>query len=149
MKNLSIQQLEDILKPFRGAIDARKPSRGWIRTIREVLGMTNVQLAKRLERKPQSVLDLQEREAAETIQLNTLREVAEAMGCELVYAIVPRKPIEALLRERAEAVGRRTLGRVGHSMALEGQELGVREQERALDREIDRLLSGNLRRLWD
>lgn len=50
------------------------------------------------------MLDLQEREAAETIQLNTLREVAVAMGCELVYAMVPRKSIEELLRERAEAV---------------------------------------------
>ncbi len=111
--------------------------------------MTNRQLARRVGRKPQTVLDLQARESAQTIQLNSLREVANAMDCELVYAIVPRKPLGTMLEERARSVARETLRRTGHSMELERQGLGVREQERAFEREVDRLLAGSRRKLWE
>ncbi len=148
-KNMSIQQLEDRLGPIRGTINAAKPAGGWIRAIREALGMTNRQLAKRVQRKPQTVLDLQKREAAQTIQLNTLRELAEAMDCDLVYAIVPKKPLDQMIGARAEALAGRTLRRTGHSMDLERQGLGVRESERALEREVERLLSGSRRKLWE
>lgn len=148
-KPLSTQQLEDRLQPYRAALGSSRPAGGWIRAIREALGMTQRQLAQRVGRKPQTILDLQAREAAQTIQLNTLRELAEAMDCELVYAIIPRKPLDAILDERARAVARRTLRRTGHSMELEHQGLGVREQERALDREVERLLAGSRRKLWE
>jgi len=111
--------------------------------------MTNAQFAKRLKRKPQTALDLQKREVAQTIQLNTLRELAQALDCELVYAIVPRKPLDRMVAEQAEAQARRTLRRTGHSMELERQGLGVRERTRAFEREIDRLLAGSRRKLWE
>jgi hypothetical protein len=34
-------------------------------------------------------------------------------------------------------------------MELERQGLGVREQERAFEREVERLLSGTRRKLWE
>ena len=148
-KTLSIQQLESALQPFRSAIGVARPRSGWLRAIREALGMTNAQLAKRVKRQPQTLLDLQEREGAQTIQLNTLRELAEALDCELVYAIVPRKPLDQVVGEQAEAVARRLLRRTGHSMELERQGLGVRERTRALEREIERLLAGSRRKLWE
>lgn len=148
-KNLSIQQLEDVLETLRPARASSRPTGGWIRAIREALGMTHRQLAKRVGRKPQTVLDLQAREAAQTIQLNSLRELAEAMDCELVYAIVPRKPLGTMLEERARAIARETLRRTGHSMELERQGLGVRDQERAFEREVERLLAGSRRKLWE
>jgi len=112
--------------------------------------MTNVPLARRVGRKSaRTVLDPQAREAVGTIQLNTLRELAEAMGCRVVYAVVPVKPLDQLRRERAEAVARNTLRRTGYSMKLENQGLGVREEERAFEREVDKLLTGSPRRLWE
>lgn len=148
-KILSIQQVESVLQAFRGVHEARIPRGGWVRAIRTALGMTNRQLAQRVGRKPNTVLDLQAREAAQTIQLNSLRELAEAMDCELVYAIVPRKPLATMLEERARALAERTVRRTGHSMALERQGLGVREQESAFEREVERLLSGSPRKLWE
>jgi predicted DNA-binding mobile mystery protein A len=147
--NLVIQQLESSLKTFPTAKASQAPRGGWIRAIRMALGMTNRQLAERVGRKPNTVLDLQAREAAQTVQLNTLRELAEAMDCELLYAIVPRKPLAVMLEERARTVALRTVRRTGHSMALERQALGVKEQERAIEREVDRLLSGSPRKLWE
>ncbi|MGH8130414.1 MAG: mobile mystery protein A [Steroidobacteraceae bacterium] len=148
-KNPSIQQLDDRLEPFLPMLGSPRPVGGWIRALREALGMTNRQLAKRVGRKPQTVLDLQAREAAQSIQLNTLRELAQAMDSELVYAIVPRKPLGVMLEERARSHARRTLRRTGHSMELEHQGLGVREQERAFEREVERLLAGSRRKLWE
>ena len=146
---LSIQQLEDRLQPFRAALGTSRPPSGWTRAIREALGMTQRQLAERVGRKPQTILDLQAREAAQTIQLNSLRELANAMDCDLVYAFVPRKPLGTMLDERARSVAHQALRRTGHSMELERQGLGVRDQERALEREVERLLAGSRRKLWE
>lgn len=146
---LSIQQLEDRLRLYRPALESARPASGWIRAVRQALGMTNRQLARRVGRKPQTVLDLERREVAQTIQLNTFRELAEAMDCELVYALVPRKPLGTMLEERARSVARNSLRRTSHSMELERQGLGVREQEQALEREVERLLAGSRRKLWE
>ncbi len=147
---LRMQQLEATLQPFRQTLDLATPQSGWIRAIREALGMTGTQLARRLGRKAsQSVADIQESETLGTIKLNTLREAAEAMGCRLVYAIVPIKPIDELRRVRALEVARRTLGPAAHSMRLEEQGLEPTEEQRAQDRLVEGLLRTSPRRLWD
>src|SRR6516164_7196556 len=80
------------------------PVRGWIKAVREALGMSSAQLAKRLGVRQPSVVALEQSEAKGTIELATLRRVAEALDCALVYALVPKKPLEAVVRERARAV---------------------------------------------
>ncbi len=70
---------------------------------------------------------MQRREATGTIQLDTLRELAEAMGCKLVYAVVPDKPLEEVRRARALELARKTLARSTHSMKLEAQGVWVRQ----------------------
>jgi predicted DNA-binding mobile mystery protein A len=148
--NLRIQQLEDTVLPFRQVLGVVPPVGGWIRAIREAIGMTNAQLAKRLGRRaPQTIEDMQQSEAAGTIKLDTLRQLAESMGCRLVYAIVPVKPLDEIRRDRALEVARRTLGRTAHSMKLEAQDVGSKEEQRALERQVEKLLAGNPRRLWD
>lgn len=146
---LRIQQLEELLKPLR-KVNITPPVGGWIRAIREAIGMTNVQLAKRLGRRaPQSIEDLQQSEAAGTIKLDRLRELAEAMGCRLVYAVVPAKPLDDLRKDRAIEVARQSLRRTSHSMRLEAQDVGSKGKQRALDLQVKKLLAGNPKRLWE
>lgn len=148
--SLRMQQLESTLQPFRQTVDLATPPRGWIRALRGALGMTSAQLARRLGRKAaQSAEDIQESEALGTIKLNTLREAAEAMGCRLVYAIVPVRPLDELRRARAVELARQTLGPAAHSMQLEAQGLDTAEAQRAEDRLVERLLRESPRRLWD
>lgn len=112
--------------------------------------MTNKQLARRVGVKaPQSVEDMQEYEVGGTIKLQTLRKLAEALECRLVYALVPREPLEDIRRERARAVARRLLKRVSHSMSLEDQAVSKKMEESELNRRIERLLAGNPKTLWD
>src|ERR1700689_623852 len=82
------------------------PVRGWIKAIREALGMSTAQLARRLKIKQPSVVDLEKSEAKGSIELATLRRVAEALDCTLVYALVPNQPLEAIIRDRARTFAR-------------------------------------------
>jgi predicted DNA-binding mobile mystery protein A len=100
------------------------PPKGWVRAIRDALGMTGVQFAKRLEIRPQSVEALEKSEANGSIQLKTLRRAAEALDCTLVYALVPNTSLEGAVSARARKIAKRELGRVAHTMKLEAQGTG-------------------------
>jgi predicted DNA-binding mobile mystery protein A len=122
------------------------PVRGWIRAIREALGMSMEQLANRLKIKQPSLADLEQSEARGSIELATLRRVAEALDCTLVYALVPNKPLETMVRDRASAFARKRREHVEHSMLLEDQKVAGKDAEARLD-EIVR--ETNPRLFWD
>jgi predicted DNA-binding mobile mystery protein A len=88
--------------------------------------MSTVQFARRLRIKQPSVVDLEKSEAKGTIELDTLRRVAAALDCTLVYALAPNKPLEASVRDRARAFARRRLEPVEHSMLLENQRVAAK-----------------------
>lgn len=144
------EQLNRALAPYRDLVGIPRPRLGWVRAIREALGMSSPQLAKRLQIKAaQSIEDMQKDEVSGAITLKTLGRLAEALDCEVVYALVPRKPLQDLLRDRAMEVARTQLGRVSHSMKLEEQGLTRESELSALLRRADRLLSGSPKKLWD
>jgi predicted DNA-binding mobile mystery protein A len=122
------------------------PVRGWIKAIREALGMSTAQLAKRLGIKQPSLVDLEQSEAKGTIELATLRRVAEALDCTLVYALVPHKPLEAIVRNRAHAFMRRRREPVEHTMLLEDQKVTAKDADARLD---DIVRETNPRLFWD
>jgi predicted DNA-binding mobile mystery protein A len=97
------------------------PFRGWIKAIREALGMTSAQLARRMGVRQPSIIALERSEAEGTIELSSLRRAAKALDCTLVYALVPNRPLELTMRERAREFARQRLEPVEHSMLLEDQ----------------------------
>lgn len=140
------QRLDERLLALKPVDRFMPPPKGWLRAIRDALGMTGVQLARRLGVRPQSVETLEKSEANGTIQLNTLRRVAEALDCTLVYALVPNRSLEEAVRERARKIAMHDLGRVAHTMKLEAQESGGDMQVR-----IDAYIRDELkdRDLWN
>ena len=100
-----------------------RPHSGWVRAIREALGMSAKDLAGRRGVAQSTITRIENSERTGRIQLDTLERAAEALGCELVYALVPRKPLEAIVDERANELAARRLGQVAHTMALEAQGL--------------------------
>src|ERR1019366_7448496 len=113
--------LDGRFKEFGAVSRYTAPVRGWTKAVREALGMTTAQLAKRLGVKQPSVVAIEQSEVKGTIELATLRRVAEALDCPIVFSFVPKKPLEAILRERARLFSRRRSGPVEHSMLLEDQ----------------------------
>ena len=119
----SRSHLDGRFKKLGPVIRFAPPVRGWIKAVREALGMSTAQLAKRLRVKQPSVVALEQSEAKGAIELETLRRVAAALDCTLIYALVPNQPLETAVRDRARAFARRRLGPVEHSMLLENQKV--------------------------
>jgi predicted DNA-binding mobile mystery protein A len=129
------RSLDRALAPFRKA-PRRPPSRGWIRALRDALGMTAEQLGERMSISQPSVQRLEISEANGTIQLSSLRKAAAALDCEVVYALVPRTTLQATYDTAAKQVARRELGLISHTMALEDQAVGDEDDEDRLRRFI-------------
>jgi predicted DNA-binding mobile mystery protein A len=102
-----------------------RPRSGWLSAIREARGIPLRQIAATLAVTPQAVQKLQVSEANETISLRRLREAAEAMGCDLVYALVPRsgKLTDAAQEQERQKAAERVLA-AEHTMVLEDQAAG-------------------------
>jgi predicted DNA-binding mobile mystery protein A len=115
---LRLRQLEEQLSPGRPIVALERPSAGWLRAIRQALGLSLKTVATRLSQTPQAVKQAEESEAAGTISLKRLEAAANAMGCRLVYAIVPRQGSLSTLARGAE---NDALDSVQRTMALEGQ----------------------------
>ncbi|MDP3635139.1 mobile mystery protein A [Phenylobacterium sp.] len=135
------------LKPMRDIKPPIRPDRGWIRAIREAIGMTTGQFASRLGVSQPRVAALERAEANEVVTLKSLRQAAEALDCDFVYAIVPRKPLEDVVKDRARYVAQLQLERTSHTMHLENQGVSKQRMERAREALADELLRSD-RRLW-
>jgi predicted DNA-binding mobile mystery protein A len=83
--------------------------------------MSTADLAARLEVAPSTVNRFELNERAGRIQLDTLTKVAEALDCDVVYALVPRRRLEEIVDDRARTLAMRELAAVGHTMDLEAQ----------------------------
>lgn len=147
-KALARRSLDRKLAPFRASDALARPPKGWVRAIRDALGMTTRDLAARLGVSQPSVVALEKGEAQDSVTLGTLRNAAEAMGCRLVYALVPDQPLEETLRHRARLIVEKSMNRVSHSMRLEDQGLGEDDLTHERERLVDEMLRGNLSRLW-
>lgn len=126
-----------------------RPPRGWVRAVRDALGMTTAQLGRRLNVDQSRITKMEQAEVEDAVTLKTLRLAAEGLGCTLVYAFVPNPSLEDAVRRRAEHVADRTLASVDHTMRLENQGLNPDDLARERERLVAELLSGSPRRLWD
>lgn len=145
---LKRRQLDLALNRWRSADLPPRPPSGWVKAIREGLGMTATHIAQRLGVSTSTVTRLETSEADDTISLATLRRAAEAMGCELQYALVPRQSLSETLEARAAELARSRMAAISHTMALEAQSTS-RDTVEVQTRELaESLLKGPRRALW-
>lgn len=145
---LARKQLDRRLAPLR-AVKPVVPPRGWLRAIREALGMTARQLAARMKVAPSRISAIEKAEVSGTTTIKTLREAAAALDCTFVYAFVPNKPLEEILRDRAAQKAALDVARLDHTMRLENQALLKSDLDDERRRVVDLILSGSLRGLWE
>jgi predicted DNA-binding mobile mystery protein A len=147
LNSLGRWALDTQLKPFRDMEPLIRPGRGWIKAIREAIGMTTGQFARRLGVSQPRVAALEKAEADGVVTLKSLRQAAEALDCDFVYALVPRKPLEQVVKDRARDVAERQLARTDQTMRLENQAVSKARMARARDELAAELLRSD-RRLW-
>lgn len=136
---LRVKQLQRALEPFDAAKNSPRPQKGWLRAIREATGISLREMATRLKKTPTLAAKLEKSEAEYRITLASLRDAAEALGCQLVYALVPKSGgIQQLAEDRARTKASENVRAVEHSMALEDQAVGGIEDK--IEEETRRIL---------
>lgn len=147
---LLIEQLDAKLSCFIAVEEVILPSAGWIKSIRTVLKMSLRQLGNRINISPQSVGDMEKREANGTITLNTLRELAIGLDMKLVYGFVPNKgSIDKMIEERALEIAKEIVGRTHVTMTLEDQQNSKERIEKAIAQKTEEIKNEMPKYLWD
>ncbi len=123
-----------------------RPAGGWVRAVREALGMSSTDLARRLGVTAAAVSKMEDSERESRVRLDTLAKAAHAMECDLVYSFVPRESLEETAWRRAREVADRRLRPVRVTMALEAQSVTATENESAVEELARQLL--DRRDLW-
>ncbi len=118
-QQLMLAQVDEELAAYR-AIKAAPPG-GWLATVREALGMPAIAAAARAGITAAGWYDAERREAAGGITLKTLSDMADALGCRVTYALVPRESLEGVVMGRVKEIARAETERARKTMALEGQ----------------------------
>lgn len=106
MKNDITSRLERVsldkaFDKIRNVMYIKKPINGWIRTIRESLGMSIAQLAKRVGVVSSRIYKIENDEIDNKLTLNTLENIAKALNCKLFYVLIPEKPLQTILEDRS------------------------------------------------
>ncbi|SRR5581483_6613764 len=145
---IQVRQLEERLDKFRDLEQMRAPPDGWIRTLRQALGMTTEQMAARMGITRQAVLQLELAERRRTATWSSLRKAADAMDSEVVYAIVPRGSLHQVLMRQARRQAERQLRRIAHSMRLDSHVVTEDEMEHQVEELASHLAAERSRALW-
>lgn len=143
------QQLDKRLNLLKNSDALARPPRGWVRAIRQALGMTTAQLGKRIGVTQSRAFDIEKAEVSGKITLDSLERAAKALDCRVVYALVPRQPLETLAEERALKKARSRLQSTSHSMALEAQSVDSEDEKAQVKKLARRLLEKPGSDLWE
>jgi predicted DNA-binding mobile mystery protein A len=150
MKKLKQNQIDRYLAGFAPLKQFPTPKQGWVKYIRNALGMTSDQLAKRLNISRRRVVMIEQAEVQDSTTLKTLKEVATAMDCRMVYAFIPNTSISQILEEQARKFVMKHLKEVSHHMDLEAQSVKDKQAiEAQIEDLIEQYLSKSLKTIWD
>ncbi|MFC1523364.1 mobile mystery protein A [Thermodesulfobacteriota bacterium] len=142
-------QLDTTLKRFQVLQKTAVPRNGWIRAIRDALGMNGRQFSEKLGVTPARITKLESDEVAGSVSIKTMKKTAEALDCVLVYALVPKTTLEETIRKQALKKAEERFKRSSHTMALEAQELRENEKKKFMEDMVDEMMWKMPKTLWE
>ncbi len=150
MKKVRILQLKHVqerLTQLKEQDMVARPPKGWIRFIREALGMSSKALAARVGVSPTTMSETEKAEFEEGITIKRLRRVAESLDCDLVYYFLPKKPIQDLIEERARYLAEQKFRNIQSFVDLDKSLIPEDFIENKIQKEVEELKFS--RKLWD
>ena len=142
------EQLDNTFSQLITIKGIHPPVKGWLRSIREALGMSGKQAGERMGVSQPRVVQLEKDELSGSVTLKTMRQAAEAMDCLFVYAMVPRISLDETIRQQARKVAENRLSRTSHTMLLEDQVVSKDDREKMLDAKIEDLIRELPKDFW-
>ncbi len=154
MKNnkqqLLLEQTDEKIQVFKELKTITTPTKGWINTFRTALKMSLRQLGHRLQIAPQSVKEIEVREANGTITLKSLRDVANVLDMQLVYGFVSKhESLEQMIEKRAKELAKEIVLRTNNTMTLEDQQNSAERIEQAIAQKTAEIKYEMPKYLWD
>jgi predicted DNA-binding mobile mystery protein A len=126
-----------------------RPVKGWIRAIRDALGITLTQVGTLLNVSATRISHIEQDELKGSVTLATMERIANALGCRFVYTLIPETSLQEKVHAQARQKALALLAQTSHSMNLEAQGVLPEELEEQLQRLIDDFLTGKPSRLWE
>lgn len=142
------EQLDKTFESLNSIRGLHRPVKGWLRSIREALGMSGKQLADRIGVSQPRVVQMEKDELSGALTLKTLRQAAEAMDCVFVYALVPRTSLKKAMCDQAKIIAEQRFSRTSHTMLLEDQLVSNNERKKMLDAKIEDLIREIPKDFW-
>ena len=145
---LARKHLDTRLNSIRTSSDVLRPPKGWVKAIRESLGMSAEQLAARIGVTKPRVYEIEKAEISGSITLNSLERTAHAIECQLVYTLIPRLPLQKTVEMRAMEIARERIRAASHSMSLEDQALDENELSEHIEKLAREILDQGGPEFW-
>ena len=147
---LQFQQLNEKMLQLAGMQHVIVPPIGWIKAIRNGIGMSMEQLGKKLSITKQGVMDIEKREKEGAITIKSMQEIAKAMDMKLVYGFVPNEgDLEQMIETRAIEMAKKIVERTSNTMKLEDQENSKERIEKAIKERAAEIINNTPKILWD
>lgn len=147
-KKLMREQLDKRLAFLRGFASFDISRQGWIKTIREALGMSAKELGKRVGLDQSRISRLENAEKTGNLKLSSLHKIAKGLKMRFVYGFVPENSLEEMMQEQAKEIAVKRMKRLRDTMSLEKQELSTDEQQKALKDMIEKILVEQPKDFW-
>jgi predicted DNA-binding mobile mystery protein A len=144
--------LDEKLSPFVALRDTHMPKGGWLKATRNALGLSIMQLSKRLKCRDTGILRLEQREEAGTASLAALDRAARAMHCRLVWSVVPESGYPSLsdiAEKRALRLATQMVHRVDQTMRLESQATHAEIVRKQIEELAGELIRNGDSRIWE
>lgn len=124
------------------------PKNGWIKAVREALGMTTAQLGERMKIAASNITILENREINKTTTLETMERAATAMGCKFVYTLIPNTSLEEVVRIQSKKSAKDLIQEIHHHMKLEKQKVNSDVEKEQINELAEEILNKMDSRLW-
>jgi predicted DNA-binding mobile mystery protein A len=147
-KKLMREQLDKRLSFLKSFASFEASRQGWVKTIREALGMSAKELGKRVGLDQSRVSRLENAEKAGDLKLSSLHKIAKGLKMRFVYGFVPENSLEEMVQAQARAIAVKRMKRLHDTMSLEKQELSGDEQQKALKDMIEKILVEQPKDFW-
>ncbi len=139
-KKIFREQLDGTLNRFSSIASVNRPMKGWIRAVRDALGMNMRQFAHRLGVSKSRIPRIEQDEITGSLTLKTMNRVADKLDCVFVYGLVPRTSLDNTVRKQASIVAQSRMNRLMHTMNLEAQGLSSQNAEKAFNNMVDEMI---------
>lgn len=146
-KKLIREQLDKRLK--NPLVPLLNSENGWIKLLREALGMSTAQLGKRVGIDQSRISRIENAEIEGDLKLSSLKKVAEGLNMKFVYGFIPNESLESIVIQQARKIAHKRMERVNKTMRLEEQELSAEEKAKTFEDLVQKILVENSKDFWD